>query len=205
MIGTEGEEREERVDSRHDTKSEKRANEEAIEQHGEILFESRSGKQGEIDALLGKITGTVEARRSDAGDQKDEVKDERAPHVGRNIGVGTTNRIATEPYGHSGDKREDKHREAIVWPQTASVFEEDASEAVELEKVIVIHSKEIRLFEQFFDKLFVVEDGVEKRFDADLRFLVAGIDADIETSARKLFGEECVGVGQSIIFEKEVS
>lgn len=116
MIGTEGEEREERVDSRHDTKSEQRANEETIEQHGEILFESRSGKQGEIDPLFGKITGTVEARRSDAGDQKDEVKDERAPHVGRNIGVGTTNRIATEPYGHSGDKREDKHREAIVWP-----------------------------------------------------------------------------------------
>lgn len=43
MIGTEGEEREERVDSRHDTKSEQRTNEEAIEQHGEILFESRSG------------------------------------------------------------------------------------------------------------------------------------------------------------------
>lgn len=90
-----------------------------------------------------------------------------------------------------------------MWPQTASVLEEEASEAVELEKVIVIHSKEIRLFEQFFDKLFVVEDGVEKGFDADLRFLVAGIDADIETSARKLFGEECVGVGQSIVLEEK--
>ncbi len=140
MVGAEGQDGEEKID--HNTRQEahQRADDDAIEELGEVFLEVRSWKHGVVDAVLGEVAGLEHARRNQ--DDADEHRcSQKAPTDNRRNGdvdFGYKTQQCTENPHRCRDKGYDEHGHAETRPHAAKVHRDELLETIPIKCIIHI-------------------------------------------------------------------